>query len=149
LGKQSKSENALVAEPAPSITSTPLVRILVAEDNRVNQKVALQFLKKAGFAATVVANGQEVLTEVRRHPYKLILMDIQMPEMDGLEATRCIRAFQLGKEPGFTHEIRIVAMTANAMSGDREICLDAGMDDYVAKPLTPVSLNKVLEKYLL
>jgi signal transduction histidine kinase/DNA-binding response OmpR family regulator len=123
-------------------------RILVAEDNRVNQKVALQYLKNAGYSAVVAANGQEALDELRRHPYELILMDVQMPVLDGMEAARRIRAAQAAKEPGFDREIRIVAMTANAMSSDRELCLDAGMDDHVPKPLTPDSVQAVLKRYL-
>jgi signal transduction histidine kinase/CheY-like chemotaxis protein len=132
---------------APTATP-PGARILVAEDNRVNQKVALQYLKNAGHAAVVVSNGQEVLDELRRHPYELVLMDVQMPVLDGLESTRRIRTAQAAKEPGFEHEIRIVAMTANAMSGDREQCLDAGMDDHVPKPLTPDSVQAVLKRYI-
>jgi signal transduction histidine kinase/CheY-like chemotaxis protein len=130
-------------------TTTELTpRILVAEDNRVNQKVAVQYLKNAGFAATVAENGEEALTALRLHPYELVLMDMQMPVLDGLDATRRIRAAQSAREPGFDREIRIVAMTANAMAGDRERCIEAGMDDHVAKPLTPDSIRLVLERHL-
>ncbi len=133
------------ATAAPTADSA---RILVAEDNRVNQKVALQYLKNAGHSAKVVGNGQEALDELRRHPYELILMDVQMPVLDGLAASRRIRSAQAAREPGFDREIRIVAMTANAMSGDREMCLEAGMDDHVPKPLTPDSVQAVLTRYL-
>ena len=131
---------------APMATVGP--RILVAEDNCVNQKVALQYLKNAGFAADVVENGQEAIDAVRAHAYELVLMDVQMPVMDGLEATRRIRQAQTANEPGFDREIRIVAMTANAMSGDREVCLAAGMDDYTSKPLAPRGIKQVLDTYL-
>jgi CheY-like chemotaxis protein len=124
------------------------LRILVAEDNRVNQKVALQYLKNAGHAAKIANNGQEAIDELRLHPFDLVLMDVQMPVLDGLEATRRIRAAQTAKENGFDREIRIVAMTANAMGGDREMCLDAGMDDHVPKPLTPESIQSLLKKHL-
>jgi two-component system, sensor histidine kinase and response regulator len=123
-------------------------RILVAEDNPVNQKVALQFLKKAGFTADMVASGRLAIKAVQEHDYELVLMDVQMPDMDGLEATRYIRKAQENMAPGFPADLCIVAMTANAMSGDREICLEAGMDDYVTKPLTPTSLKIILDKYL-
>jgi CheY-like chemotaxis protein len=96
----------------------------------------------------VVANGQEAIDALRQYPYELVLMDVQMPVLDGMEATRRIRQAQAAREPGFAREIRIVAMTANAMAGDRELCLAAGMDDYTAKPLTPSGLKVVLENYL-
>jgi CheY-like chemotaxis protein len=139
-------QSAAGAPATPAVTGAP--RIIVAEDNRVNQKVALQYLKNAGFAATVVSNGQEAIDALRQFPYELVLMDVQMPVLDGMEATRRIRQAQAAREPGFAREIRIVAMTANAMAGDRELCLAAGMDDYTAKPLTPSGLKVVLENYL-
>ncbi|MFA5264865.1 MAG: response regulator, partial [Opitutaceae bacterium] len=123
-------------------------RILVAEDNPVNQMVALQYLKNAGYTADVVPNGRIAIEAVRKQGYELVFMDVQMPEMDGLEATRQIRKAQADHEPGFPAELYIVAMTANAMSGDKEICIDAGMDGYIAKPLTPADVKGVLEKYL-
>jgi CheY-like chemotaxis protein len=136
---------ALEAEAAPA---TPRPRILVAEDNRVNQKVAAQYLKNAGYMADLVPNGLEAYQALRRYPYRLVLMDIQMPVMDGLEATQQIRKGQASGDPSLAHEIRIVAMTANAMAGDRELCLAAGMDDYVAKPLTPSAIKAVIEQHL-
>ena len=123
-------------------------RVLVVEDNLVNQRVALKFLKNLGHAADLASNGKEALEALRRYPYKLVLMDIQMPVMDGLEATQLIRKAQAGSEPGFAREIRVVAMTANAMTGDREICLTSGMDDYITKPLRPESLRDILHRYL-
>jgi signal transduction histidine kinase/CheY-like chemotaxis protein len=148
LGQTSQS-----VAPGPAVEHAPPVntgapRIIVAEDNRVNQKVALQYLKNAGFAAALAANGQEVIDALRQYPYELVLMDVQMPVLDGLEATRRIRRAQADHEPGFTGEIRIVAMTANAMAGDRELCLAAGMDDYTSKPLTPSGIRTVLDNYL-
>ena len=137
-----------VAAQAAADPATNALRILVAEDNRVNQKVALQYLKNAGHTATIANNGQEAFEAAGRHPYELILMDVQMPVLDGFEATRAIRAAQAAKKPGYDREIRIVAMTANAMSGDRELCLESGMDEHVPKPLTPDSVMAVLNRYL-
>ena len=149
LDMPSPSRTPRPAAPEPASPAGPAKpRILVAEDNRVNQKVALQYLKNAGFTAAVVANGQEAIEALRQNPYELVLMDVQMPVMDGLEATRRIRQAQAAHEPGFCREIRIVAMTANAMAGDREICLAAGMDDYTSKPLTPTGIKIVLENHL-
>jgi CheY-like chemotaxis protein len=106
------------------------LRILLAEDNAVNQKLALRLLSQMGYRADVAANGIEVIQALERQPYDVILMDVQMPEMDGLDATRRICArWPRGQRP------RIIAMTANAMQGDREMCLEAGMDDYVSKPI--------------
>ena len=110
-------------------TNHPL-RILLAEDNVVNQKLALRLLEKLGYRADVVANGLEAIQALERQRYDLLLSDVQMPEMDGLEATRRIlERWPEGERPW------IVAMTAEAMSGDRERCLAAGMNDYVAKPI--------------
>ena len=111
---------------------------MLAEDNRVNQKVALQMLKRLGFEADLAANGLEVLDALGRVEYPVILMDVQMPEMDGLEATREVRR-RFRDRP-----IRIIAMTANAMRGDREACLRAGMDDYLSKPVKIQDLQAIL-----
>ena len=119
------------------------VRILLAEDNLTNQKVALHILSKFGYPADAVGDGQEALQAIRNRPYDLILMDIQMPEMDGYAATRAIR--QLPKDRG---KVAIVAMTANAMAGDREKCLQAGMDDYIPKPVNPVQLHDMIKKWI-
>jgi CheY-like chemotaxis protein len=132
----------------PAAPAAPPVTILVAEDNVVNQKVTLLQLRNLGYAADLAVNGREALEAVQRKPYALILMDAQMPEMDGIEATRRIRAAMAAGDPRFPRELKIIAMTANAMSGDREMCLNAGMDDYMAKPVKPESLRVVLNRYL-
>jgi CheY-like chemotaxis protein len=114
---------------ADMATRHPL-RILLAEDNVVNQKLALRLLQQMGYRADMASNGIEAIESIERQTYDIVLMDVQMPEMDGLEASRRITAkMPPGQRP------RIVAMTANAMQGDREECLAAGMDDYVTKPI--------------
>jgi CheY-like chemotaxis protein len=118
------------------------LRILIAEDNPVNQKLAMKVLNKLGYKPDKVMNGKEVLEEVSKVDYDLILMDVQMPEMDGLEATRMIRLC-LSSQPV------IIAMTANAMQGDREECINAGMDDYLSKPVNVEELVIMLEKWAL
>ena len=117
------------------------LRILLAEDNVVNQKVALLMLQQLGYRADVAGNGLEVLEALRRQFYNVVLMDMQMPEMDGLTATRCI-----GREWSSEKRPYIIAVTANAMQGDREKCLAAGMDDYIAKPIRTAALFEALQK---
>jgi signal transduction histidine kinase/DNA-binding response OmpR family regulator len=125
----------------PQLAERLPLRILLAEDNVVNQKVALHTLKRMGYRADVVGNGLEVLEALHRQPYDLVLMDVQMPEMDGLTATRLIcQKWSPENRP------RIIAITANAMQGDREACLDAGMDDYISKPIRVEELVQVLSK---
>jgi len=134
LARDSVAPRARSAAARATIDTTlaerhPL-RILLAEDNLVNQKLALRLLSRMGYRADVAANGIEAIESIERQPYDVVLMDVQMPEMDGLEAARRITArFEPGTRP------RIVAMTANAMQGDRDECLAAGMDDYVTKPI--------------
>jgi CheY-like chemotaxis protein len=132
-------------------------RILVAEDNITNQQVAMGILKKLGLRADAVANGAEVIDAIKNLPYNLILMDVQMPVMDGLEATRRIREMETKRAAlsGTTTDssskrsyIPIIAMTAHAMQGDREKCLAAGMNDYLSKPVSPQDLVKHLKKWL-
>ncbi len=134
-------------------------RILLAEDNPTNQQVAMFMLKRLGLTADVVPNGAEAVRAVEQIAYDLVLMDVQMPEMDGLEATRRIRAAEDRRQtPGARDQsqsdvsrharIPVIALTARAMAGDREKCLNAGMDDYLAKPVQAISLEKILEKWL-
>jgi CheY-like chemotaxis protein len=114
--------------------------VLVADDNSVNQRVIERLLAKRGLRVDVVGNGLEAVAAAARRPYDLVLMDCQMPEMDGYEATRKLRAEGA--------RLPIVAMTANALTGDRERCLDAGMDDYLTKPLTAATLDGTLTRWL-
>ncbi len=137
-----------VAQAASTTTSFESANILVAEDNAINQKVAIRLLKSLGLSATVVVNGQEAIDELRRQRYDLVLMDIQMPVLDGLEACRLIRKAQAAGDPSFTPAPLIIAMTANALAGDREICLAAGMDDYLSKPLAPQAIRAIIDRYL-
>ncbi|HUF38797.1 MAG TPA: GAF domain-containing protein [Anaerolineales bacterium] len=120
------------------------LRILLTEDNAVNQKVALRILERMGFRADVAANGLEALEAVQRQPYDVVLMDVQMPEMDGLEATRRIRG--LDPKGLKDQQPRIIAMTANATEDDRRACFEAGMDDYIAKPIRVEELASALER---
>ncbi|MCA9733946.1 response regulator, partial [candidate division KSB1 bacterium] len=140
--KKEKSDPIIVSDDELVETHKHTLKILLAEDNVVNQKVATKLLSKMGYNADCVSNGVEVLSALEMIPYDLIFMDMQMPEMDGLQATRAIR-----EKEGSGEHIPIIAMTANAMKGDREKCLVAGMDDYVSKPIHPQALLEVLEKY--
>jgi KaiC/GvpD/RAD55 family RecA-like ATPase/CheY-like chemotaxis protein/HPt (histidine-containing phosphotransfer) domain-containing protein len=135
----------VAAAPAARDTRLSAVRILLAEDNFTNQQVALGILKKLGLRADAVANGAEAVKALETLPYDLVLMDVQMPEMDGYEATQQIRNPQSAVT---NHGIPIIAMTAHAMQGDRERCLEAGMNDYVTKPIAPQALAEALDKWL-
>jgi PAS domain S-box-containing protein len=121
------------------------VRILLAEDNITNQQVALGILRKLGLHADTVGDGVEAIASLETHDYDLVLMDVQMPEMDGLEATRRIRD---PESAVLNHRVPIIAMTAHAMQGDRERCLEAGMDDYITKPISPQVLAETLDRWL-
>jgi signal transduction histidine kinase/ligand-binding sensor domain-containing protein/DNA-binding response OmpR family regulator len=127
-------EISLMAEDNP-------LKILIAEDNLVNQKIITYMLAKIGYTADIVQNGKEAVNAAASKKYDIILMDVQMPEMDGLEATRIIRQNQ-----GTDHTFFIVAMTANAMQGDKEECIEAGMDDYISKPITLDNLKTAIGK---
>ena len=123
-------------------------RILLAEDNAINQKVATQILKCFGYEFDIVGDGSQAVQSLRNQPYNLVLMDCQMPEMDGLEATRAIRTLEAEGAIGKGGQIPIIALTANALEGDRQNCLEAGMTDYLSKPLRPEQLLQMIEKYL-
>ena len=125
----------------PKMAEGHPLRILLAEDNAVNQKLAIKLLSQMGYRADIAGNGLEAIEAIERQKYDVVLMDVQMPEMDGLEASRQICArWPRGVRP------RIVAMTANAMQGDRERCLEAGMDDYVSKPVRVGELISALDR---
>ena len=120
-------------------------RVLLAEDNIVNQKVAMRVLEKSGYHVDVVADGTEAVKALESITYDLVLMDCQMPEMDGYEATRIIRS---PESAVLNHDIPVIAVTAHAMRSDCERCFEAGMDDYIAKPIDPLKLMKVIEKWI-
>jgi PAS domain S-box-containing protein len=127
-------------------------RILLAEDNLINRKLALKILENVGYAADVALNGLEAVQMMAKQQYDLVLMDVQMPEMDGLTAAREIRDMEMQKPVGKKHTMvtptPIIAMTANAMKGDREKCLEAGMNDYITKPIKANEMVEVIERWL-
>ncbi|HRE30250.1 MAG TPA: response regulator, partial [Anaerolineales bacterium] len=131
--------------PLPPPADGPRGRVLLAEDNPVNQKVAELQLKKLGDQVEIVVDGQAALATYQAAPdrYGVILMDCQMPVLDGFSATRAIRAWEQAQGQG--RHVVVVAMTANAMAGDRELCLAAGMDDYLSKPVGREALRQALE----
>lgn len=133
------SDLALISESTPAVA--PL-KVLLAEDNVTNQKLAVAILSKHGHSVTVVENGRQAVAQHERERFDLILMDMQMPEMDGIEATEAIRIAER-KSGG---RIPIIAVTANAMLGDRERCLVAGMDDYLSKPLRAEELVRTIRR---
>jgi signal transduction histidine kinase/ActR/RegA family two-component response regulator len=134
------SKAAASARPDPTLAEHHPLRILLAEDNLVNQKLALRLLSLMGYRADVASNGTQAVESLERYRYDVVLMDVQMPELDGLEATRrIVQRWPDGQRP------RIVAMTANAMQGDREACLAAGMDDYLTKPIRQDQLVRALQ----
>lgn len=143
-GLGTATHDAAAAEriPGTCITTVRPLRILLAEDSLVNQKLAIGLLSKWGHTVTVANNGREALAKLEAHAFDLVLMDVQMPEMDGMEATAAIRTGE--KETGV--HIPIIAMTAHAMKGDREACLAAGMDAYVAKPVRAHELYAAIEQ---
>src|SRR5262249_17849898 len=139
------------ALPAPSVAAGAVagskvsrtMRVLLAEDNEVNQRVAVGLLTRRGHTVGVAGNGRAAVRALQREAFDLVLMDVQMPEMDGLEATAAIRA----RERDTGGHVRIVAMTAHAMAGDRTRCLEAGMDGYLSKPIDQDRLFAVVEEF--
>ncbi len=140
---QGRLEKELLTRHVLAENRKQQIHILLAEDNRTNQKVAMHILDKFGYSAQAVNDGQQVLASLSKRRYDLILMDIQMPEMDGYEATRAIR-----NSRAEYCQIPIIAMTANAMKGDDEICFKAGMDDYIAKPIDPALMREKIMHWI-
>ena len=138
-------ESGLITRHTINEARRQKIRILLAEDNLTNRQVALGILGKMGYRAVAVADGHEAIQALEKDFYDIVLMDVQMPVMDGFEATRAIRS---GETKVPNPKIPIIAMTAHAMKGDRENCLEKGMDDYVSKPISPQALAEVLEKWL-
>jgi signal transduction histidine kinase/ActR/RegA family two-component response regulator len=141
----SKASEVAAQSTAPTVFNTPrALNVLVVEDNKINQMVARGYLETLGCEFTVVDNGEDAVAMLTaRHPYELVLMDCQMPGMDGLAATRRVRAYEAGGDT----RVPIIALTANAMVGDRESCLDAGMDDFLSKPFQLHELAAILDKW--
>ena len=144
LGREEDKSPGLVTRHTLSEQRRDGLRILLAEDNPINQKLAVILLQKAGYSVDAVESGLQALERVQINRYSAVLMDVQMPDMDGLEATQHIRALE--KRTG--NHVPIIAMTAHAMQGDRERCLEAGMDDYVTKPLEPKVLFGALDRWV-
>ena len=143
-----KGSDVTVFQPLTKVQDGALrgeIRLLLAEDSSVNQKVVMGILRKLGYHMDVVNNGVEVLKALETQPYDLVIMDVQMPEIDGLEATRIIRNVHSAV---LNHQVPVIALTAHAMQGDRELCMQAGMNDYVSKPIVPSVLVETLKKWL-
>jgi CheY-like chemotaxis protein len=142
LGVPAGAGRAAVPRLAVSRKARPRGRLLLAEDNLVNQKIALRMLDKLGYQTDVVTNGNDAVEAASRIPYDAILMDCQMPEMDGLTAATTIR-----RHEGGDRHVPIIAVTANSMDADRERCLEAGMDDFLAKPVRAPDLEAILTRW--
>jgi CheY-like chemotaxis protein len=143
--RMSASATTASAQPTSISLSTKFaekypLNILIAEDNPVNQTVLNMILKKLGYNATIASNGAKAIAALKEKKYELVLMDVQMPEMDGLEATTVIRT-------NLDYQPIVIAVTANAMQEDRELCVQAGMDDYISKPIQMDKLITLLEKW--
>jgi CheY-like chemotaxis protein len=145
--RQQSSELPLITRYSVAGAGEPSIslRVLLAEDNAVNQKLAGRLLEKRGHRVIVAVNGREALKLFEEETFDMILMDVQMPEMDGLEAVAAIR--RLEESQGHRHRTPVIALTAHAMKGDRDRCMAAGMDGYLAKPLRPSELDDILTKY--
>jgi CheY-like chemotaxis protein/HPt (histidine-containing phosphotransfer) domain-containing protein/anti-sigma regulatory factor (Ser/Thr protein kinase) len=138
------SDRSLITRHTIAETSRRRLRVLCAEDNTTNRIIAIKMLQKLGHVVDAVGNGREAVESLSRRPYDIVLMDCQMPVMDGFDATRLIRCADSGVQ---NPQIPIIALTAHAMKGDRQLCLDAGMDDYLSKPVSPQSLADALERW--
>ena len=138
-----KTQQPLLTRYSLQDTAAPPVslRVLIAEDNLVNQRLAMRLLEKRGHQVTIAGNGREAVAAAEQDTFDLVLMDLQMPEMDGFEATAALRKRE--KETGI--HLPIIALTAHALKGDRERCLEAGMDGYLSKPIRPQELDAALE----
>ncbi len=145
LGRNEDETASLITRHVLSEKRNAGIRLLLAEDNPVNQKLAVILLQKAGYLVDAVETGVEAFEKVTTNPYSAVLMDVQMPEMDGFESTRLIRAWETQNG----QHIPIIAMTAHAMAGDRDRCIDAGMDDYVTKPLEPRVLFAAIDRWIM
>ena len=144
MSVQMQREKKAPAAPVldPDLARRLPLRLLLADDNPINQKVGMSVLQKLGYRADLAGNGVEVLRALEQKAYDVLFLDVQMPEMDGLEAARQIcQRWPEGKRP------RIIAMTGNALIGDREKCLQAGMDDYISKPIRVGDLQSALERW--
>jgi len=133
----------------PQLSQRLPLRVLLCDDNLINQKVAMRLLSQMGYSPKIATNGIEALSAIDSAPYDMVFMDVMMPEMDGLEATRQIRQRQKDRAqyPNYKAHLVVVAMTASAMPGDREKCLEVGMDDYLSKPVRPEDVRAVIERW--
>jgi CheY-like chemotaxis protein/HPt (histidine-containing phosphotransfer) domain-containing protein len=147
--KPASQKAPAAAKLDPTLAQRMPLRLLLCDDNAINQKVAMRLLQQMGYRPDMAANGVEALAALDKQPYDIVFMDVQMPEMDGLEATRIIRERQLdpSRFPNGKSPVIIVAMTANAMPGDRDRCIKSGMDDYLAKPVRPEDVRKIIERW--
>ena len=138
-----RSVQPAAGRPAPPARHGPSLRVLLAEDNHINQRVSAKMLEKRGHSVTVVGDGQEAVTLALRQTFDLILMDIQMPHMDGYEATVAIRQSEIESRD----HVPIIALTAHAMKSDQERCIAAGMDDFISKPIHQADLFEKIERF--
>ncbi|MFM7600804.1 MAG: ATP-binding protein [Pseudanabaena sp.] len=144
------AENKALSSKIPQLAEQIPLKILLAEDNPINQKLANRLFEKMGYGIDIATSGIEVLEAIQKRPYDLIFMDVQMPEMDGLEATRQIRALEQSEQTELSNlakSIQIIAITANAMQEDREKCLAAGMNDFISKPFKVEQIQTAIEKW--
>jgi len=148
-GASTVQKKPAVVKLDPKLAERLPLRVLLCDDNAINQKVAMRLLQQMGYQPALAANGIEALTALERQAYDIIFMDVQMPDMDGLEATRIIRERQRDSSrfPNYKGSIIIIAMTASAMPGDRDKCIASGMDDYLAKPVRPEDMRALVERW--